>query len=172
MRHLRTGGFTVVEVFMVVTLLAIVVGLMVVPAHRLIESLHVRPLEEVVLSAVRQAHLQARQRGEPVLLDYQSISNRLRICTLDGIFLEEVALEPTDNDTPVLVFHRLLPEDPERDEPAFEPEDDPAHAIVFDPCWASAPFAVEVMDRKNILRLVMDPFSSEPVLREEEGGEA
>lgn len=174
MPRTHTRGFTVVEVFMVITLLAIVVGLMVAPIHRIMDSLHTRPLEEVVLSVVRDAHLQARQRKESVVLGYQAASNCLQLCTRDGILLKNFALElPPDVDegTPMLVFYRLLPEDPEADEAAYEAEDEPVESIIFHSSGASTPFSATLMDRKNTVRLVLDPFSSEPVLREEEGHE-
>lgn len=174
MQRMRTRGFTVVEVFMVITLLAIVVGLMVTPIHRILEAVHTRPLEEVVLSAVRDAHMLARQRNESVVMGYQAASNCLQVCTRDGILLKniEIDLPPdTDEGTPMLAFYRLLPEDPEADEAAYESEDEPVESIIFHPSGASIPFSVDVMDRKNTVRLVLDPFSSEPVLREEEGNE-
>ncbi|MEA2067849.1 MAG: hypothetical protein U9P12_01500 [Verrucomicrobiota bacterium] len=175
MLHARKYGFTVVEVFMVITLLAIVTGLMVVPVQRLMDAIHVRPLEEVFLSTVRKAHIQARQRNVSVVLSYQSESNRLQLCTLDGVFIEEVAVEPSpgaDEDESMLELYRLLPEDPEGEESAYESEDEPAGAITFHPGGASTPFAVDFKNGGNWVRLVLDPFSSEPVLREVEGGES
>ncbi len=159
---------------MVITLLALVAGLVVVPVQRLLDAFRVRPLEEVFLSTVRKAHLQARQRNAPVVLSYQSASNRLQLCTLDGIFIEEVAVVPppgVDTDTSLLEFHRLLPDDPESDEPAYEPEEDPAEAIIFHPAGASTPFSVDLTEGENHIRLVLDPFSSEPILRKDEDGE-
>jgi type II secretory pathway pseudopilin PulG len=175
LQHARTSGFTVVEVFMVVTLLAIVAGLMVTPIHGILESFHVRPLEEVALSTVRKAHMQARLRNETVILSYLSTSNCFQLCTRDGIFLEEILIDRpagTDTDEALVAFYRLLPEDPERNEPAYEQEEEPTGSIPFHPCGASTPFAITLKDRKNLVRLVLDPFSSEPVLREEEGNES
>ena len=168
----RNSGFTVVEVFLVITLLAIVAALMVVPVQRLVESMQVRPLAQVVQSTVRKAHLEARQRNETVLLVFHSKSNILELCTADGIFIDRVLLLPSDGGAeadPVLELYRLVPEDPEGEEVAYENEEEAVETVVFHPAGAATPFAVNFTAGADPMRLVMDPFSGEAVLREAEG---
>ncbi|VGO14265.1 hypothetical protein PDESU_02824 [Pontiella desulfatans] len=175
MHRSHKTGFTVVEVFLVITLLAIVAALMVVPVQRLVEAMHVRPLGEVLLSTVRKAHMEARQRNETVFMSYYGESNVLELSTSDGTFLGQVVLAPQadgDGQEALLEFYRLVPEDPEADANAYEPEEEPVDSIAFHPSGASTPFSVGLLDSKDSVRLVMDPFSSEPVLREDEGGES
>lgn len=171
MGQLRQDGFTVVEVFLVITLMAIVATLMIIPVQQLVENMHVRPLEQTVLSVIRKAHLEARQRNAPVVLHYSGESNLLELTTADGVVLEEIDLRAASGEdaSEILRFHRILAEDPKNDSMAYESEDDPVDFIVFHPAGASTPFAIELTEKD--IRLVMDPFSSEPLLREVEGNE-
>lgn len=171
MGRLRQGGFTVVEVFLVITLMAIVASLMIVPVHQLAEKMQVRPLEETVLSLVRKAHLEARKRNIPVVMHYTGKSNLLELTTADGVVLEGIDLGQASgaNESEILQFYRILPEDPKNDSIAYESEEETVEFIVFHPAGASTPFAIE-LPQKDV-RLVMDPFSSEPLLREVEGNE-
>ena len=165
----RTHGFTVIEVFLVITLLAIVVGLMVVPARRIAEAMAVRPTEAVLLAAVHDAHTRARQSNMTLLLSCLSETNALQLHTRDGMLLQSTPLgSPREDDDPLLRFYRLRPEDPERDDDAFEAEAEPAAFIAFQPSGASTPFAADVRDGAGLIRLVLDPFSGEPVRREED----
>lgn len=163
-------GFTVVEVFLVITLLAIVVGLMVVPVHQLVENIHVRPLEETVLSAVRRAHMQARQLNEPVVLYHMAESNVLGLATAEGELLEEISVGVPDEESNPFAFYRIIPEDPQNDSMAYENEDESVDSIVFHPSGVATPFAIELLHAD--IRLVIDPFSSEPLLREVGGHES
>lgn len=159
---------------MVITLLALLAGLMVVPIQQLVRAIQVRPLEDVFLSTVRKAHILARQRNEPIVLGYNAASNLLQLSSQDGIPLEKIALErpdDTEDDEPLMEFRRILPEDPETTEFAYESADDPVSSIVFHPSGASMPFEVDFKTHGNPDRLVLDPFSSEPLLSEEEGHE-
>lgn len=171
MGRLRQDGFTVVEVFLVITLMAIVATLMIVPVHQLAENMHVRPLEETVLSVIRKAHLEARQRNEPVVLQYSVESNLLELTTADGVLLEEIDLRAASGERAAepLRFYRILAEDPKNESIAYESENDPVESIVFHPAGASTPFIIELSEKD--IRLIMDPFSSEPLLREVEGNE-
>lgn len=164
----RKKGFTAVEVFLVLTMLVIVVGLMIIPAFRLLDAFKVRPLETTILNAIRMAHTQAQTRHLPVMLSYFAPSNSLRICTANGIVLEAVTLDATDQESihpPAPTFYRILPEDPEADTFAYEREDDPVPHIWFYPCGVSLPFAVTFMQGSDEYILVLDPFSSRPRLR-------
>ena len=171
MRPLRQDGFTVVEVFLVITLMAIVATLMIVPVRQLAENMHVRPLEETVLSVVRKAHLEARQRNVSVVLHYSGESNRLELTTADGVLLEEIDLLAASGEdaAELLQFYRVLAEDPKNDAIAYESEEEPIEFIIFHPAGVSTPFTIELPEKD--VRLVMDPFSSEPLLREVEGNE-
>ncbi len=171
MRLVRKAGFTVAEVFMVITLLAVVAGLMVVPVQRIVESLQTRPLEEVVLSAVREAHAQARIRNVAVVLGHPAESNLLQLHARDGTLLREIEIDApaaTGPGAKLITFYPILPEDPEREDPAYESAEDEVEAVVFHPSGASMPFCVEFGEGKGRVRLVVDPFSSAPVVREDE----
>ncbi|MDF7808151.1 hypothetical protein P4E94_11925 [Pontiellaceae bacterium B12219] len=172
MRRLQQAGFTVVEVFLVITLLAIVATLMVVPVQHMAEQVQVRPLEETLLNVVRKAHMEARQRNIPVVLHYAGESNVLELATASGIMIEEIDLQAAagEEDAEILRFFRMLPEDPKNESLAYETEEESIDSIVFHPAGASAPFAIELLQKD--IRLVMDPFSSEPLIREVEGHES
>ncbi|MDF7799160.1 hypothetical protein P4C99_06770 [Pontiellaceae bacterium B1224] len=172
MRHLQQAGFTVVEVFLVITLLSIVATLMIVPIQQMTDNIHVRPLEETVLSVVRKAHMEARQRNMPVVLHYAGESNLLELTSADGILFEEIDLRfaSGEEEEEILNFYRILPEDPKNESVAYETEEEVVDFIVFHPAGASTPFAIELTQKD--IRLVMDPFSSEPVIREVEGRES
>lgn len=174
MKHpVRRLGFTVVEVFLVITLLAIVTALMVVPVQRLAEAMQVRPLAEVVQSSIRRAHVEARQRNETVLLMYHSKSNVLELCTTGGTFIERIPLLASSvggEQEPVLEVYRLVPEDPEGEAAAYDSEDEESDTIVFHPAGASTPVAIHILAGAEPVRLVMDPFSGEALFREVEIG--
>lgn len=167
----RRSAFTVVEVFLVITLLAIVAALMVVPVQRLVEALQVRPVRETVQSVVRTAHLEARKRNETVLMMYHSNSNILELCTAGGTCIEQIPLVPADAvgaADPVLELHYLVPEDPEGEAAAYENGEETVDTIAFHPAGASTPFAVDFVSGSEPMRLVMDPFSGAAVLCETE----
>jgi Tfp pilus assembly protein FimT len=172
MGRLQQAGFTVVEVFLGITLLGIIVTLMVVPIQQMTEQIHVRPLEETFLSVVRKAHMEARQRNMSVVLHYVGESNLLELATADGVLIDEIDLQAAsgEEDTELLKFCRILPEDPKNESIAYESEEETIDSIVFHPTGASTPFAVELTQKD--IRLVMDPFSSEPLIREVEGHES
>lgn len=170
MQWANKKGFTVVEVFLVITMLAIVVALMIVPVHRLVENIHVRPVEETLLSAVRRAHMQARQRNEPVVLYHMAESNVLGLATAEGELLEKIPVGAPDVDSNPVAFFRILPEDPKNQSVAYENEEESVESIVFHPSGVATPFSIELLDAD--IRLVIDPFSSEPLLREVGGRES
>jgi Tfp pilus assembly protein FimT len=172
MGRLQQAGFTVVEVFLVITLLAIVATLMVVPVQQMSEQVQVRPLEETLLSVVRKAHMEARQRNVPVVLYYTGESNLLELTTAEGVMIEEINLQVLsgEEEDEILKFYRILPEDPKNESIAYESEEEAIDSIVFHPTGASTPFAIELLQKD--IRLVLDPFSSEPLMREVEGHES
>ena len=163
------AGFTVAEVFMVLLLLVAVAAILVTPVQRLVEQLNVRPLETVVLSAVRDAHYLARTRNEGVFLMHEGESNVLRIAAQDGVVLADIPYASGDGEHSTRIrFYRLLPEDPERTEAAFEWEDDPVETILFHPGGVSIPFGLHLEQGGADTRLIIDPFSSQIIRREEE----
>ncbi len=163
------SGFTVAEVFMVLLLMVAVASIMITPVHRLVEQLNVRPLEVIVLSAVRDAHHEARSRNTGVFLINISESNALRIASQDGITLAEYAYGNEESAQAFDVrFYRVLPEDPERAGNVFEWEDEPTEIILFHPSGVSTPFAIRLREARKEMQLIMDPFSSYPIQREED----
>lgn len=165
----RKSGFTAAEVFMMLLLLAAVSAIIITPVHRLVEQLNVRPLEVVVLSAVRDAHFESRSRNTGVFLFHLAESNVLRIAAQDGVTLADFPYaHAEDQEGPEILFYRILPEDPQRVDFAFEREDDPVETIFFHPSGVSTPFEIHLREARKRIRLVMDPFSSHPIEREEE----
>lgn len=153
-----------------ITLLAIIASLMVVPVQNLLEAVQSRPLPDVVLSVVRKAHIEARQRNETVLLLYHGASNVLELCTEEGVLIEQVPLvHSSDMQEDAIQIYRLLPEDPEGDTIAYENEEVAAEQVFFHPSGVSTPFSVDFVLSPKPLRLVIDPFSSEPVVWERDG---
>ena len=164
-----SAGFTVAEVVMVLLLMAAVAAVLVAPVQRLVEQLNVRPLETVVLTAVRDAHYLSRTRNESVFLMHVGDSNLLRIVSRDGVTLTDIPYATNDGETAARIrFYRVLPEDPERTGEAFEWEDDPVETILFHPVGVSVPFAIHMEQAGRSDRLIMDPFSSHILRREEE----
>ncbi len=164
----RNAGFTVAEVLMTLLLLVAVGAVLVVPAQRLAEQLNGRPLETVVLSAVRDAHDLARSRNEGVFLVNVAESNGLRIAAMDGVVLADISYASDDErQSAEILFHRLLPEDPERTEEDFKWEEQPVETILFSPLGVSPPFAIHLSQAGATRSLVMDPFSSEVLRRED-----
>jgi Tfp pilus assembly protein FimT len=171
----RHNGFTAVEVFLVLTMLALVVGLMVVPAYRLLDAFKVRPLETTILSTIRQAHRLSRSENCAVILNYQSTSNRFQLCTQEGYVLGTVTLHAQANEQdegPEIAFYRLLPEDPKGDGYVYEREDEPVPTVAFYPYGVSTPFAVQFTDGADDTCLIMDPCSGKPVMRLVNGDES
>lgn len=153
---------------MTLLLLVAVGAVLVVPAQRMAEQLSVRPLETVVIAAVRDAHYLARSRNEGVFLMHVVESNMLRIAAQDGVVLAEIAYAASDGDRSTDIrFHRLLPEDPERIGEDFKWEDQPVDTILFSPSGVSVPFAIHLAQAGKSRCLVMDPFSSDVLKREE-----
>jgi hypothetical protein len=169
MTNTPKSGFTAVEVFLVLTMLAIVVGILVVPAFQLSASLMRRPVDVNILSSVRKAHMYARMRNEPILMRYHSASNAFQLCSQDGVELETVIIEEINEETGAsateLLFYRILPEDPKSETFAFELEEEPVEKIIFYPNGSSIPFAIQFYVGGDEHFLILDAFSSRPVLR-------
>lgn len=164
----RKSGFTVAEILMALLLLVAVSAVLVVPAQRLTEHLHVRPLESVVLAAVRDAHDFARTRNEWVFLMHVAESNMLRIAAQDGLVLADIAYAGDGGDGATEIrFHRLLPEEPARIGEVFKWEEQPVETILFAPSGVSVPFAIHLAQAGVTRRLMMDPFSNYVLAREE-----
>jgi hypothetical protein len=164
----RKNGFTVAEILLVLLLLVAVGAVLVVPVQHLAGQLAVRPLETVVLAAVRDAHYLARSRNESIFLVNVSESNVLRIAAQDGLVLADIAYASADGERATGIrFHRVLPEDPDRTGEDFTLDEQPVETILFNPCGVSVPFAIHLAEGGTPRLLVMDPFSSDVLRREE-----
>lgn len=165
----RKCGFTAAEVFMALFLLVAVASIVIVPVQRLMGQLDVRPMEVLVLAAVRDAHYAARSSSDPVIMVHIAESNLLRIATDSGITLSEYPYASVEGAKDVEVrFHRVLPGDPERAIGSYEWETEPIFTVPFHPSGVSVPFAMHVREAGKVLRLVLDPFSGVALEREED----
>jgi type II secretory pathway pseudopilin PulG len=154
----RTGGFTVVEVIMVLSLLAAVLALLVVNFFAFDGAFSRRPALDQVQRAVAEAHRLARSEGIPVRLSFDASAGALTLHDSDGTLLKDFPF-PSGVEADVR-FYPIRPERAFEQNPFFEPDEHPVTAIRFLPFGASLPFAIQVGLGDRAASLRFDPFSA------------
>ncbi|WOO41932.1 type II secretion system protein [Rubellicoccus peritrichatus] len=152
------AGFTVVEVFMVIALLAAVFTLVVVNFAEQPGKWKVRPAKAVLAEAISVAHDTSRIEKRQTRLLFDEELQSLLVEDVDGLLVGQHSFQP--DTVRSLTFYRILPEELKGEEPAFEPEEDSVASIDFHSSGASAPFRVELETTDSRVSLIFDPFSN------------
>lgn len=158
-------GFTVVEVFMVIALLAAIFTLVAVNFVDHKDKWQVRPAKTVLTAAIGQAHNTSRLEKRQTRLLFDEELQSLLVEDVNGSLVAQHAFRPETVRT--LTFYRILPEEQKGEEPAFEPEEDSITVVEFHPSGASTPFRVELETAATRETFVFDPFSN-TILEEEQ----
>lgn len=140
------------------TLLAGVLGLVTFHFFTFENALEERPALVQARRAVAEGHRLARETGAPVRLHYDKEREAMILSDRLGRERRVYAFPPgTDAE---IDFYRLLPEAEIREEPDFEPEEDPVATIVFESFGSSAPFQLEFDTGTDSAVVRYDPFSA------------
>lgn len=151
------AGFTVIEVFMVVLLLASVLALVIVNFFPFQGALDERPAKDQAWRAIAEAHRLARAERSTVLLHYDEEAESLVLA--DGFGREAARFRFPQGTDAGVEFYRILPEKEMREEPDFEAEDEAVEILAFQPYGATAPFQMEIETGTDAITFRFDPFS-------------
>ncbi|MBC2596153.1 type II secretion system protein [Ruficoccus amylovorans] len=158
-RRRRQPAFTVIEVFMVVSLLAAVLGLVIVNYFNISGSYDKRPARDQIQRAVAEGYRLARLEGGIVSLRYEAENGALSLSDQQGKELARITLPGVPEDGE-MTFYRIKPESQLTEEPNFEAEEDPVEVLDFQPYGASLPFLVHYTHGTEAFTLRFDAFSA------------
>lgn len=150
-------GFTVLEVFAVVVLLATLFALAASNIDFSASRWSVRPARESLIRAVGDAHNYSRLQKEDLFMRYDRVANALVIEDVRGSEIQRVPL--AKGEVSEIKFYRVLPEKERGESPAYEPEDEPVSQIVFSPSGSATPMIIEIDTERGRNSLLFDPFS-------------
>ena len=153
----RSAGFSVIEVFLVVTLLSAILALVIFNFFTFEGSLDDRPAFEQTRRSIAESHRLARERRESILLHYDPERAVMVLSDEKGQMLDEFAFPPGTEAQ--VKFFRIKPEAEMREEPDFEAEEEDLPTLAFHPYGSSAPFQLEFEQGTEAVTLRYDPFS-------------
>lgn len=152
------AGFTVVEVFMVIALLAAIFTLVAVNFADQPKKWQIRPAKSVLTTAIGEAHDTSRIQKKQTRLLFDEETQSLLVEDVNGVLVGQHTFPP--NVVRSLIFYRILPEEQTGEKPAFEPEEDAVTVINFHPSGASSPFRAELETATSRVSFIFDPFSN------------
>ena len=152
-------GFSLIELIIVISLIALVGGLIVVNAEGILRGLGKEPINRIFQTAVREARFQAASIKEPAYLVYNEEQGDLIIFNDSGQRLADFDIKTEGaNENPEIIFEQILPAmglDSFSTEETIE-----IKQVVFRPDRSSTPFQVTIRDDKEDFTLKYDPFSA------------
>lgn len=152
------SGYTAIEVFLVISLIAATLGLVIAHFFPSADVLEKRPALVQLQRAVAEAHRMARTQHRPVTLGFDAEGQRLVLHGENGT--ELAAYGFPEGSEARLSFYRLLPEQQVQQEPTLEAEETEVQRIAFHPHGFTAPFLVEYETGYQAQTLRFDPFSA------------
>ncbi len=159
-RRCPRGGFTLVEVLIVMGLLTLLAGLVVVNVTPIFEGLGAPPLDRTLRQAVREARYQAAMEKETTFLRFDR--ERSAFVVTNAVNSELAVLEtghdPEEADIRI-TFFQLLPERGLRSG-ALTEERAEITRVRFQPDRSSTPFEAEIRFAGETTRHRYDPFSA------------
>lgn len=150
-------GFTVVEVFAVIALVAATFALLVVNVDFSTSRWSVRPPRESMIRAIGEAHNQSRLRKEDMFLRYDEADSSIRIENAKGENIMRIHLP--GGQVNAMTFYRILPETERSESLTLEPEEEAVQTIAFSPSGSSTPMLIEIDTDAGRNSLIFDPFS-------------
>lgn len=138
---LRNGGFTVLEMFVVLILLSIVIALAAPATGRFLDSLNVRKQSQKVMATLRYSRLVAVSRGHEVKVVIAEGDGR--VMRLSGAEVKEVTFDFAGEGSLVM---------------------DPAQ-VIFYPEGHVTPAVLILTMGLNIRRIVLDPLTALPEIK-------
>jgi len=150
-------GFTAIEVIMTISLIAGVLALVVFNFYSFEGALDDRPALAQVNRAVAEGHRLAREKKAPVLMRYSEEEESMVLFDKSGGELARFDF-PKGGEAEI-AFYPLLPEEEIREEPDFEPEEEPVGFVVFEPYGVTAPFQLQLDTDSRSTSIRYDPFS-------------
>lgn len=184
-RESRRGGFTLVEILLVITLFAVLAGVVINNVDQLLVAVEVIPAERRFRDIVTEARLLAVEKRMIHRLSFNSDSGRFVLLgagTRTGSTAGEVEEDPFASVSPSEAEYRYdglqvnffpVPSSPSSGDPG-DPETvgDPIEWLEFHPSGASTAARVEfVHPDASPVTLTVEPFSAGPLpSRMENGG--
>lgn len=156
-RRAARAGFTVIEVFSVIALLAAIIALSIINVDFSPSKWAVRPARDSLIYAVGEAHNQSRLRKEDVFLRYNAQDEALLLENAGGENLLSIPLPKGQVST--MTFYRILPETERSDTLTHEPEEEPVNSIAFSSSGGATPTVIEIDMDSGRRTLIFDPFS-------------
>lgn len=162
------NAFTLIEIMLALSLMALLAGLAVVHAGNLLEGLGERPVAETLQQSVRHARFLAASLKEASYLRFDEETTDFLISNNRSVILGRIptGYDPGDS-APSVTFYKLLPEMGIGPGSAFGRERKEVHRVTFHPDRSSTPFLAIIKNGDQETTHHYDPFS-ESELRPEE----
>ena len=156
----NSSGFTIIEVVMVLSLLAMISGLVIINANAIFRGFEERPLPEILRKVVRDARFQAAKNREPVFLDFDVEKSEFQITDRRNNVLQAIPTGYSADDKNLeIIFYRILPERGTSSLRNFSANRKKTTHLIFHPDRSSTPFVVELNYDEEHSVHQFDPFS-------------
>lgn len=157
------AAFSLIEMVMVLALIALLATLAVINLANVHDTADIRPTDEILAMAVREARYQALLEKETVFLSYNATSGAFEVRTVVGRLLAELRTDHDPGSYPVAVTFRIpLPPRgmPGSTRPFRDLETREVERVAFGPNLAANPFLVELTEPAGRQLIRFDPFSN------------
>jgi len=152
-------GFTLIELIIVISLIALVGGLVVVNAEGMLRGLGQEPTERIFQKAVREARFQAASLKESTYLTYNREDGNLVIYSETKQSLAEFNIGTKgEKENPEVQFEQILPSTGLNSFTGTETIE--IKHVVFRPDRSSTPFQVTIRENSDEFTQQYDPFSA------------
>ncbi|MFW5883079.1 MAG: pilus assembly FimT family protein [Verrucomicrobiota bacterium] len=152
----RAGGFTLIEILLVIALMVLGASLLLFGVDDLTRGLGKPRLEDLMRQAVQEARYQALSSKQPAQLSWDAEAAAFVISGVGEPV--RVASERAPDVLTVRLFRRLPREGIQARLAGAQQTE--AERILFSPYGVAEPFEIEIDEGGETLRLAFDPFSN------------
>ena len=135
---------------MVITLMAAVSLLFIIPQSGNKKPLESRKLPDLLLKSIREARYQASQNGYGVWLGFDKETASMNIRNEHGAPLGNIPIMNSGYSFDLgglsMEFYKIMPELELKGEPVYESEESAVESIYFSPSGVSAPFRIRIQN--------------------------
>lgn len=163
----RFGGFTVVELVLVIAVMGLFVGLFIINIEEFVESAGRKSPEEVLIEAVTSARLTAITNRQDVFLSFNKEATQFEITDVYGTLVQSIKTDPEDFAFVEDIFFWGVTSDRYRSgggrSDVGDLTDEPLRRIAFEPTGVSTHVSVQWEYDRSVADdqwTYLDPFSN------------